>query len=93
MIVIVKSAPDTADGQRGVALAKQMAADLVLVQNGVYYAQKGRLGDYPRSVYVLDDDTRLRGLKDAEMGKGVKSIGYDTLVDLMAEGDKVVGMF
>ena len=93
MIVIVKSAPDTTDGVRGVALARDAAADLVLLQNGVYFAQKERLGAFPGTVYALDDDTRLRGLKDSEMDQAVKSISYDALVDLMAEDNKVVGMF
>jgi len=93
MIVIVKSAPDTTDGVRGVALARDAAADLVLLQNGVYFAQKERLGAFPGTVYALDDDKRLRGLKDSEMDQAVKSISYDALVDLMAEDNKVVGMF
>jgi len=93
MIVIVKSAPDTTDGVRGVVLARDAAADLVLLQNGVYFAQKERLGAFPGTVYALDDDKRLRGLKDSEMDQAVKSISYDALVDLMAEDNKVVGMF
>lgn len=93
MIVIVKSAPDTADGARGIALARQTGARLVLLQNGVYFAQKELLGDFSGAVYALDDDKRLRGLKDSEMNRAVKSIGYDGLVDLMAEDSKVVGMF
>lgn len=93
MIVIVKSAPDTPDGVRGVTLARDSAADLVLLQNGVYFAQKERLGAFSGTVYALDDDKRLRGLKDSEMDQAVKSISYDALVDLMAEDNKVVGMF
>lgn len=93
MIVLVKSSPDTADGQRGVSLARDMAADLFLLQNGAYYAQEEKLGTFSGTVYVLDDDKRLRGIKDAEMRPGVKTVGYDQLVDLLAEGDKVVGMF
>lgn len=93
MIVMVKSAPDTPDGVRGVTLARDSAADLVLLQNGVYFAQKERLGAFPGTVYALDDDKRLRGLKDSEMDQAVKFISYDTLVDLMAEDNKVVGMF
>jgi sulfur relay protein TusB/DsrH len=93
MIVIVKSAPDTPDGVRGVTMARDTDADLVLVQNGVYFAQKERLGAFPGTVYALDDDKRLRGLKDSEIDQAVKSISYDALVDLMAEDNKVVGMF
>ena len=65
MIVMIKSAPDTTDGGLGLNLARQSGADLVLMQNGVYFAQKERLGDFTGAVYVLDDDKRLRGLKDS----------------------------
>ncbi len=93
MIVIVKSAPNTPDGLRGVTLARDMAADLVLLQNGVSFAYKERLGAFPGAVHVLDDDKRLRGIGDAEFAGKVKSINYDRLTDLLTESDKVVGMF
>ena len=93
MIVMIKSAPDTTDGARGVTLAKDGGADLVLLQNGVYFAQQGRIDAFPGTVYVLDDDKRLRGLKDSECDARVKAIDYDRLTDLITESDKVVGMF
>jgi sulfur relay protein TusB/DsrH len=93
MIVIVKSAPDTPDGFRGVTLARDAAADLVLLQNAVYFAQKERLPAFPGTVYVLEDDKRLRGIGDAELAETVKTIGYDRLTDLMMESDVVVGLF
>lgn len=93
MIVMIKSAPDTTDGARGVTLARDAIADLVLLQNGVYFAQKERLGTFAGMVYVLDDDKRLRGMKDAELDARVKAIDYNQLTDLMTENDKVVGMF
>lgn len=93
MIVMIKSAPDTADGARGLTLAKEGGADIVLLQNGVYFAQKDRISSFSGTVYVLDDDKRLRGLKDAEVDARVKAIGYDQLTDLMMQSDKVVGMF
>jgi sulfur relay protein TusB/DsrH len=93
MIVMIKSAPDTSDGAIGLALAKQSGADLVLTQNGVYFAQKERLGVFLSEVYVLDDDKRLRGLKDSEMDERVKIIDYDKLTDIITRGDKVTGMF
>jgi sulfur relay protein TusB/DsrH len=93
MIVMVKSAPDTSDGAIGLTLAKEGGVDLVLLQNGVYYAQKDRLGDFRGTVYILDDDKRLRGLKDSEMDARVKTIGYDALIDILTRGEKVVGMF
>lgn len=93
MIVIVKSAPDTPDGLRGIALAKNAGADLVLLQNGVYFAQKNRLGDFSGRMHVLGDDKRLRGLADAELEQAAQIISYDALVDLLSDTDKVIGMF
>jgi len=93
MLVMIKSAPDTTDGALGLTLAKESGADLVLLQNGVYFAQKERLGTLSGFVYVLDDDKRLRGLKDAEMDDRVKVINYDALTDIITSGEKVTGMF
>ena len=93
MLVIIKSAPATTEGARGLTLAKDGGADLVLLQNGVYFAQKERLGAFTGVVYVLDDDMRLRSLKDSELDARAKNIDYDKLTDIITGGDKVVGLF
>jgi len=93
MLVMIKSAPDTTDGAIGLTLAKEGRADLILLQNGVYFAQKDRLGSFTGAVYVLDDDKKLRGFKDSEMEERVKIINYDKLTDIITSGEKVVGMF
>ncbi len=93
MLVMIKSAPDTTDGALGLTLAKESGADVVLLQNGIYFAQKERLGAFSGTVYVLDDDKRLRGLKDSEMDDRVKIIDYDKLTDIITSGDNVTGMF
>lgn len=93
MFVIVKSAPDTTDGKRGMKLARDMAADVVLLQNAVYFAQKERLEGFCGTAYVLDDDVRLRGLKNDEIEKDIRKLDYGSLIDLMARADKVVGIF
>lgn len=93
MLVIVKSAPDTCDGKRGVALAQELAADLVFLQNGIYFAQKGRLQSYRGAAYVLSDDARLRGLGAGDLDPEIRAVDYAGLVDLMVTGGKVVGMF
>ena len=93
MLVIVKSAPDTTDGKRGVKLARDMAADVVLLQNGIYFAQAERLEGFCGTAYVLGDDVRLRGLKNDEIEKDIRRLDYGSLVDLMASEDKVAGMF
>jgi len=93
MVVIIKSAPDTNDGALGLTLAKEGRADLILLQNGVYFAQKERLGSFPGAVFVLDDDKKLRGLKDSELDDRVKVIDYDNMTDIITSGDTVTGMF
>ena len=93
MLVMIKNAPDTTDGAIGLTLAKEGRADLILLQNGVFFSQKDRLGSFPGAVYVLDDDKRLRGLKDSEMDERVKIIDYDKLTDIITSGEKVAGMF
>lgn len=93
MLIMIKSAPDSTDGATGLILARESGADLILLQNGVYFAQKERLGALSGAVYVLDDDKRLRGLKDSEMDDRVKIINYDKLTDIITSGEKVTGMF
>lgn len=93
MITIIKSSPDTPEGKRGFRLARDMASDMVLLQNGVYLAQIDRFEGFCGKVYILEEDMRLRGLKDNEILKDAIKITYDDLVDLMDEEDKVIGMF
>lgn len=93
MLVIIKSAPDTTEGKRAVKLARDMAADICLMQNAVYFAQRERLEGFCGTAFVLDEDARLRGLSSGDIDKGVKEIGYDDLVDFLVKEDKVVGMF
>lgn len=90
MLVILKSPPDSREGKRAVRLARDMAADIVLLQNAVYYAEKDRLEGFCGTVYALDADMRLRGIGDTL--KGLKTVGYDGLIDIMAN-DKAVGIF
>lgn len=93
MLVIIKSGPDTPDGRRGLKLARDMAADVCLIQNAVYFARKERLESFCGMVYIIDEDGRLRGLGSEEIEKDIKRIDYDALVDLMANEDRVMGMF
>ena len=95
MLVIVKSAPDTPEGKRGLRLACDASADVVLLQNGVYFMQGQKLGDagFAGKAYVLEDDRQLRGLEKNGDIKNIQDINYDSLVDLMIENDNVIGMF
>lgn len=91
MIVLLKSAPDTAEARRAVKLARDMAADIVLLQNAVYLAEKDRLEGFCGAVHAIDEDIRIRGI--AELDKNVRVISHGGLVDLMADSDKVTGVF
>jgi len=95
MLVIIKNAPDTSEAKRGVSLACDTSADIVLLQNGVYFSQGQKLGEagFRGRAYVLEDDRLLRGLKTVHDSKNIQEINYDSLVDLMTEHDKVIGMF
>lgn len=95
MLMIIKSTPETPEGKRGVTLATYMSADIVLLQNGVYFMQGQKLGDagFVGRTYVLEDDRLLRGLKTDSDDRNIQGINYDGLIDLMAEHDNVIGMF
>ncbi|MDA8169049.1 MAG: DsrH/TusB family sulfur metabolism protein [Nitrospiraceae bacterium] len=97
MLFIIKSAPDTPEGRRGVSLAKESGADVVLLQNGVYFANAKNAGQAfadEQKVYVIEEESRLRGL---HAGKGrpgnIKGISYGEFVGLLENADKVQGTF
>ena len=93
MLVMVKSSPDSTEGKRGIKLAMDMAADLILIQNAVYFSQKKRLESFGGTVYALDEDMRLRGISSDSTGSKIREIDYDKLVDLMIKEEKVFGAF
>lgn len=91
MLVIIKSAPDTPEGKRGLALAANMGADVILIQNGVYLG-KDKVQRFSGKTYALEEDRRMRGLKGAVPDK-LETITYDELVDLLTGGEQVFGAF
>ena len=93
MLVIIKSAPDTTEGKRAIKIARDLAADVCLIQNAVYFGIKNRLEGFCGTVYLLDDDRKLRGLSDESLIKDIKAIDYDMLVELMISEDNVIGAF
>ncbi|TAN45171.1 MAG: hypothetical protein EPN22_04020 [Nitrospirae bacterium] len=93
MLILIKNGPDTPEGKRGLQLALDMCADICLLQNAVYFAQKERLEGVCGKVYVLEEDKRLRGLNADEMEKDILPLDYDGLVDIMDSADKVAGIF
>jgi len=93
MLVIIKSAPDTTEGKRAIKIARDLAADVCLIQNAVYFGIKNRLEGFCGTVYLLDEDRKLRGLSDESLIKDINAIDYDMLVELMISEDNVIGAF
>lgn len=91
MLVLIKSAHDTPEARRAVKLAREMAADIVLLQNAVCLAEKDRLEGFCGTAHAVEEDLKLRGV--AVIEKGVRPIDYDQLVDLVTEDGNIVGMF
>jgi sulfur relay protein TusB/DsrH len=93
MIVMIKSAPDTSEAKRGITLAGELSADLVLIQNAVNLARLVQIGGIRGTMYALDEDLRMRGLgPNSDIG-AIRRIDYDMLVDLITKADKVHGAF
>ena len=93
MLVMIKSAPDTPEAKRGVSLAADLGADLVLIQNAVYLARSLKDKGFRGAAHVLDEDLRMRGLgPEADIGAATR-IDYGTLVDLITQTDQVHGAF
>lgn len=93
MLLVIKSAPDTQEADRGISLAADLGADLVLIQNAVYLARSIRAKGFRGKMHVLDEDLRMRGLgPDADIGTA-RRINYDTLVDLITQAEPVHGAF
>jgi len=65
--------------------AKDPAAKVVLLQDGVYIAKRGA---FKGEVYYIKEDATSRGLGDS-FPAGAHSIDFDGLVAMM-EADKVV---
>lgn len=91
MLVVIKSGPESQEAKRAVKIARDTAADIVLLQNAVSLARKDRLEGFCGTAFALSEDLKLRGIKDLE--KSVKEISYEEFIDLMVENDKVIGIF
>lgn len=87
MLFLIASAPDTQEFKTAFRMAKDVNADICLLQNAVYAVRNSN----DKNLYVLSDDMELRGIHEDEISG--KLIDYGKLVDLMTNSDKVVGIF
>jgi sulfur relay protein TusB/DsrH len=91
MTVIVKSSPDTPEGKRGLQTARDLGADIVLLQNGVYFVLSQSASIPDTQVYAIEEDCLMRGIV-AHPESRVRMIDYAELVDILRQSDHVVGM-
>ena len=87
MLFLISSAPDTTEFKTAFRTAREMNAQVCLLQNSVYASR----GLDEKNLFVLQDDIQLRGIDEAEVSAEI--IDYGRLVDLMIESDKVIGLF
>ncbi|MBI5741638.1 MAG: hypothetical protein HZA16_13100 [Nitrospirae bacterium] len=87
MLFLISSSPDTKEFKTAYKLAKDMNADICLMQNAVYASRDLNDG----SLYLLGDELQMRGIDKNEISG--KPIDYHELIDLMTNSDKVVGIF
>lgn len=87
MLFLISSAPDTTEFQTALRTAREMNADVCLLQNAVFAARNPEV----RNIYVMADDMKLRGIGEKETSG--KVIDYHYLIELMTNSDKVVGLF
>lgn len=93
MLVLIKSSPDTAESKRGIKLATDLGAEVVLLQNAIYFVTHKILTNFNKPIYVLDEDMRLRGINIKDGEKDIRLIDYDVLTKLMVGHEKVIGLF
>lgn len=87
MLFLLSSAPDTREFKTAYTLAKEMNANICLLQNAVYAARTLNDSD----ICVLLDELQLRGIKESEVTG--RLIDYGQLIDRMNSSDKVIGLF
>lgn len=76
---------DKPNGEVAAGVAKMDTdAKVVLIKDGVYLDPS----TMPGKVYAMEDDVKVRGLKDRLAGKA-ESIGYPQLVDMIV-ANKVI---
>jgi sulfur relay protein TusB/DsrH len=87
MLFLISSAPDTKEFKTAYKMAKDINAEICLLQNAVYASRNSD----DNGLYLLRDDMQLRGINENDVSGEL--IDYSRLVNLMTDADKVVGIF
>lgn len=100
VLMLVSSAPSSANAQRAWQLARTLyeqgqAVSLFLLQDGVLAALQGEtaLRDLPREIccYALSEDLTLRGFTPLKVREQVQITDYARLVNLFDQHTRVIG--
>ncbi len=87
MLFLISSAPDTKEFKSAYKIAQQLNAKICLMQNAVYASRNLQDSRF----YIMKDELQMRGIKEDEVSGNL--IDYGQLVGMMAESDKVAGLF
>jgi sulfur relay protein TusB/DsrH len=105
--ILLKNGPSSVEAQRVMQVAADMMSQgdtvhLYLLQDAVHLSRTevktgpatalDRLVDQGLEVSYLTQDAELRGLDVSAVPDKISGGTYDTLVDLMASSDRVIGM-
>jgi sulfur relay (sulfurtransferase) complex TusBCD TusD component (DsrE family) len=105
--ILLKSGPASAEAQRALQVTADMMSQgdtvhLYLLQDAVHLSRPAlktgltetleKLIDNGLQVEFLTRDAQLRGLDVSTVPETISGGTYDTLVDLMAAGDRVIGL-
>ncbi len=104
VLCLISSPPQSAQGTRGLTLAREWAkkkhdVQICLLQDGIYTGIDGSaiLDDETlpdAKWYVLADDLQLRGFSSQDLRQGFRTLDYPTLMKMMMEEtDQVLGAF
>jgi len=88
--VLIKSPPHSPRGQRGLKFARDLSADVLLLQDGVLFTLGGHLEGFCGTAYALREDMQMRGLKPL---KDLKLLDWAETVELLAQEEKAMGAF
>jgi sulfur relay (sulfurtransferase) complex TusBCD TusD component (DsrE family) len=105
--ILLKSGPGTDAAARALEMAADMLAQghsvsLYLLQEAIRFCHSGLKGSNSKElqeliekkldVHVLTQDAELRGIDVPSADQAVSGGSYESLVDLMASCDRVVGI-
>lgn len=96
MLHIVNKSPFERNALESCLGTAQDGSSVLLIEDGVVCATGGRFADTitqamkrDMKFYALHPDLKARGFSEQQVSEGVKLVGYDDFVDLVANHDNV----